>query len=108
MEALSEHPSVTIKHTTGCGSLFTSFVVGKDGKLLTVFANLGKAGTCARVSVEMACRLITLGLENGADPHEIARQLRGMQCSNPGYEGSETILSCADGMGRALQEFLSG
>lgn len=106
MEPFKAYSSMTVRHKTGCGSLFTTLVRDDDGSLLTIFSRLAKAGGCPQASTEVACRLITQALENGASPKELARQLRGIKCNRPGYDGAEIITSCADGIGRALDRFL--
>lgn len=106
MKPLKEYRSSTYKQRTGCGSLYTTIVVDDDLSILTVICNLGKSGGCAQANTELASRLLTQALENGADPKELVKQLRGLKCNNPGYQGADEILSCSDAIGRSLEEFI--
>ena len=100
--------SDTFKVETGCGSMYV--IVGKipGGETpIEVFASLGKAGGCSTAQNEALGRAISLGLKYGIPAEEFIGELRGVRCPNPkiGPKNSR-CLSCAEGIGMALSEFL--
>jgi ribonucleoside-diphosphate reductase alpha chain len=96
---------MTEKIRTGDGSLFVT--VNEDAQgLCEVFASLGKAGGSAAAQSEAMCRLISLALRSGLDPHTIVHQLKGIGGPNPVWDNGELILSAPDAIGRALERYL--
>jgi ribonucleoside-diphosphate reductase alpha chain len=51
-------------------------------------------------------------MRSGIDPYQIVKQMKGIRCPNPkmGPVGmtEEQVLSCPDGMARALERYLEG
>jgi len=92
-----------VKLRAGCGNLYT--VISKfNNEPMEIFTNIGKAGGCANAVTEALCRIISIALRSGTPLKEIARQLRGIRCPHPGVdEELGIILSCPDGMGRAIE-----
>ncbi|MBP7461871.1 MAG: TSCPD domain-containing protein, partial [Candidatus Delongbacteria bacterium] len=52
-------------------------------------------------------RLASLSLRSGINPHYIVEQLKGISCHRPTWDGGEKILSCADAIGKAIEEFIN-
>ena len=102
---------VTGKVDTGCGALYVTINQDQFGPF-EMFANLGKGGGCAAAQIEAIARMISLGLRSGIDPWLIVKQLKMIRCPNPkqGPVGmaEESILSCPDGMAKALERYLEG
>ncbi len=103
-----ERPAIligkTIEKTTGCGKMYVTINQDAEGKVFEVFTSIGKAGGCAQSQAEAIGRLISLNLRSGVEPEFIIRQLKGISCHTPHGFGSQRILSCADAVGKALEE----
>lgn len=103
-----ERPAIligkTIEKTTGCGKMYVTINQDTEGKVFEVFTSIGKAGGCAQSQAEAIGRLISLNLRSGVEPEFIIRQLKGISCHTPHGFGSQRILSCADAVGKALEE----
>jgi len=87
---------------TGCGDLFVTINRDEKGPV-EVFSRLGKAGGCASSQGEALCRMISLALSNHVPPEAIVRELRGISCNRPGWQGGQRINSCADAIALALE-----
>ncbi|MFW3147333.1 MAG: vitamin B12-dependent ribonucleotide reductase [Thermoplasmatota archaeon] len=102
---------VTGRVDTGCGSLYVTINRDRFGPF-EIFANLGKSGGCAAAQIEALARLASLSMRSGIDPYQVAKQLKGIRCPNPKLGpvgmGEESVLSCPDAMGRALEKYLEG
>jgi ribonucleoside-diphosphate reductase alpha chain len=102
---------VTGKVDTSCGALYVTINADKFGPF-EMFANLGKGGGCAAAQIEAIARLTSLSMRSGIDPWLIVKQLKMIRCPNPkmGPAGmaEESILSCPDGMAKALERYLEG
>ncbi len=102
-------PSVTTggtyKITTGCGNLYVTLNQDEIG-LCEVFAQMGKSGGCAASQLESVARLVSLSLRAGVEPHAIREQLAGIRCPLPSWQGKSMVLSCADGIAKALSQYL--
>ncbi|MFQ5512012.1 MAG: vitamin B12-dependent ribonucleotide reductase [Candidatus Krumholzibacteriia bacterium] len=96
----------TRKMPTGCGNLYVT--INDEGRgPFELFAQIGKAGGCAGSQAEAIGRLVSLALRAGVDPSSITKQLRGVRCPSPGWDNGKLILSCADGISKALERYLS-
>jgi ribonucleoside-diphosphate reductase alpha chain len=51
-------------------------------------------------------RLISLALRSAIPPEEVVDELRGIRCPSPSWHNGETILSCADAIGRAIGRYI--
>ncbi|MEM3397031.1 MAG: vitamin B12-dependent ribonucleotide reductase [Thermoplasmata archaeon] len=96
----------TIRVETGCGYLYVTINEDEQG-LCEVFATMGKSGGCAMSQIEGISRLISIGLRAGLDIDSIIKQLKGIRCPSPkmGKDGA-VVLSCADGIAHALEEYI--
>jgi ribonucleoside-diphosphate reductase alpha chain len=88
---------------TGCGNIYVTITEDEDGHLFDLFTNMGKAGGCAASQAEAIGRLISLALRSGIDPPEIVKQLKGVRCNQPSWQGGGQILSCADAIAKAIE-----
>ncbi len=102
---------VTGRVDTGCGALYVTINADRFGPF-EMFANLGKGGGCAAAQIEALARQASLAMRSGVDPWQIVKQLKGIRCPNPKNAplgmAEEAVLSCPDGMARAMEKYLMG
>jgi len=99
--------STTEKIGTGCGNLYITIGHNEDNKPIEVFATLGKAGGCSQCQNEALTRAITLGLRSGIPVESYIKELKGLECpSKKMWPENERVLSCPDGIARALEAFI--
>lgn len=99
----NSNPSKTIKIKTGCSNLYVT-VTDRN-----IFFFTGKAGGCMFSATEALGRLATLVLEKGGTLEEIQKQLKGIRCPSPNVisgNDDKDILSCSDGIAKAIGLFL--
>jgi ribonucleoside-diphosphate reductase alpha chain len=90
---------------TGCGNLYVT--INDDGERpFELFAQIGKAGGCAASQAEAIGRLVSLAMRANVDPAAIAKQLRGVRCPSPAWDNGKIVMSCADGISKALERHL--
>ena len=104
-----KRPTVTIgttqRVTTGCGNLYVT--INEDDKgLCELFSRLGKSGGCIASHTEAISRLISLALRSGVEVESILNQIKGIRCPSPSWYNGGSVLSCADGIGLSLEEYL--
>ncbi len=97
---------VTYELQTGCGSLYVTINEDAGGLPFEVFARLGKAGGCASAQTEGLGRSASLILRSGIDPREIVKHYKGIICDRTYGLGKESIRSCPDAIGKALEMYL--
>ncbi|MFA5183565.1 MAG: adenosylcobalamin-dependent ribonucleoside-diphosphate reductase, partial [Syntrophales bacterium] len=87
---------------TGCGKLYVT--VNKDDLgFCEVFAQMGKTGGCASSQIESAGRLISLALRSGVKIEAIIKQISGLRCPSPCWNGGgNQALSCPDAIAKVL------
>jgi len=96
-------PSTTVKVKVGCGTLYVT-VSRDDGRIVEVFATIGKAGQCALAQNEALMRSITSGLKYGVPIDEYISQLKGIRCPAPYMLGTDQeALSCPDAIAKVLE-----
>ncbi len=93
---------MTFKVATGCGNLYSTINEDEYGPF-EVFAHLGKTGGCAASQSEALSRIISLALRSGVPAEEVIKQLKGIRCPNPIWDRGDMILSCPDGVAKALE-----
>lgn len=102
---------VTGRVDTGCGALYVTINSDRFGPF-EMFANLGKGGGCAAAQIEALARQASLAMRSGVDPWQIVKQMKGIRCPNPKSAplgmAEQSVLSCPDGMARALERHLMG
>jgi ribonucleoside-diphosphate reductase alpha chain len=105
-----KRPSVTFGATrkvkTGCGNMYITINQDEKGELFEVFSQIGKAGGCADSQAEAIGRLTSLALRSGVHPKEIVMELKGISCHRPFGFGPARVLSCADALGKALEQHM--
>jgi ribonucleoside-diphosphate reductase alpha chain len=100
---LNSNPSNTIKVKTACGNIYTTVTTRN------IFFFTGKNGGCSFSFSESLGRLATLVLEKGGTLEEIQKQLQGIRCPSPHCptgKVEDEVLSCADGISRAIGVYL--
>lgn len=97
----------TIEMMTGCGKLYVTINQDESGEPFEVFTSIGKAGGCAQSQCEAIGRLISINLRSGGDPDLLIKQLKGISCHMKSGFGANTVLSCSDAVGKALEKALA-
>ncbi|MCL1827031.1 MAG: vitamin B12-dependent ribonucleotide reductase [Candidatus Cloacimonetes bacterium] len=97
---------ITSKIETACGNLYVTVNCDELGPC-EVFIQLGKVGGCASAQLEAMGRLVSTALRANVKLESIIRHLKGIRCPNPYRVKKEMIESCADGVARALETFLT-
>ena len=92
----------TYKVPTGCGSLYITINHDENNNPLEIFGLLGKTGNCSSAQCQAICRLASTALRAGVPVEEVAHQLRGIRCGNPGGRIGKWILSCPDALAQTL------
>lgn len=90
---------------TGCGGLYVTVNADENGMPFEVFNQIGKAGGCAASQSEAIGRLVSLALRCNIAPEEITKQLKGISCHQPAWAKGGKISSCADAIGKAIENF---
>lgn len=98
---------VTRRFKTGCGNIYITLNYDNGNGLFEIFNQIGKAGGCAASQSEAIGRLASLALRSGISPNYIIEQLKGISCHRPTWDQGEKIFSCADAIGKAIEEFIN-
>ena len=69
----------TFRFRTEAGHVYVTVNADGDGRPLEVFVRTGRCGSTLNSLAEALGRLASLALRSGADPEEVARQLRGIK-----------------------------
>jgi len=94
----------TVEMMTGCGKLYVTINQDENGVPFEVFTSMGKAGGCAQSQCEAIGRLISIDLRSGGNLERIIKQLKGISCHMRYGFGPNTVLSCSDAVGKALEQ----
>jgi ribonucleoside-diphosphate reductase alpha chain len=99
---------VTPSKELGCGTLYITINHGEEDMTpIEVMASLGKQGTCTACQNEALTRMVTLALKYHLPISEIVGELKNIECpSKRLWPEEERALSCADAIGRALEEYM--
>jgi len=96
---------ITRVMNTGCGGLYVTVNEDEKGMPFEIFNHIGKAGGCAASQSEAIGRLVSLALRCNIAPDEITKQLKGISCHQPSWANGGKILSCADAIGKAIEQY---
>jgi len=96
-------PSRTIKAETPCGPCYIT-VTFADDQPFELFLRMKKNGCCQRASVEAVGKLASLALRSGADPGDIFKTLKGINCGRSAWHEGAMVMSCFDAVASAYQE----
>ena len=94
---------------SGRHTFYLDFGEYPDGALCEVFISAHKTGTFVRGTLESLARSVSLALQSGTSPADMARQLRGQdypphgQVDTGGASSVTECLSIADYIGREIQ-----
>ena len=92
--------SQATEDTSGYGRMYVTFNRNwEDGRIVEVFAKMGKMGGCLSAMLEGVCRCSTRSMRNGVPPEEVRKDLRGIVCEKQTGFGKNKILSCCDAIG---------
>ncbi|MDD5527315.1 MAG: vitamin B12-dependent ribonucleotide reductase [Candidatus Omnitrophica bacterium] len=97
----------TTKVATGCGNLYVTINIDRDGRPFELFTQMGKAGGCASSQLEAVGRLVSLAFRSGIEVKAIIEQLRNIRCPSPSWEKGQRIFSCADAIARVVEKRLT-
>jgi ribonucleoside-diphosphate reductase alpha chain len=92
----------TYQMQTGCGPIYITINEDKSG-LFELFTTMGKAGGCAASQCEAIGRMVSLAWRSGVQARQVIKQLLGISCHAPSGFGDNKVLSCADGVAKAIQ-----
>lgn len=96
----------TERKKVGCGKhLYITSNANEDGELTELFLRLGKSGGCINSFSEGLYRMISLALSSGAEPREVAEELKGIRCPDPSYnkDKDEMTFSCCDAISESIE-----
>ncbi len=96
----------TYQMQTGCGPIYITINEDKSG-LFELFTTMGKAGGCAASQCEAIGRMVSLAWRSGVQARQVIKQLLGISCHAPSGFGDNKILSCADGVAKAIQSHMT-
>jgi ribonucleoside-diphosphate reductase alpha chain len=91
--------------TAECGDIYITVNEDEEG-LCEVFINMGRSGGCRSAQCEAIGVLISTALRAGVDPRSISRRLKGIRCSSPTWQPGGMILSCADAIGKSMEQYM--
>lgn len=92
----------TRKVATGCGNMYITVNHSDNDGIIEVFATLGKAGGCAKCTLEAVTRCITLGLKYGIPIEEFSNELNNCRCPSPGLGNT----SCIDAISKVFKDII--
>lgn len=99
----TERPTVlegrTHKFKTGCGSLYVTVNRDLVGDVHEVFAAHSQKNGCVAALLNTLARVTSIALRSGVAPEVLIKTMLGQDCGQ-----CKEITSCADAIGRALQD----
>ena len=96
-------PGQTWKVLTGHGNMYVNLNF-LDGKVVELFANLGKSGATTNAQIEALGRVISTALQHGVPASYLSKQLRGINSDKPVYHHNRLIRSAPDALAWVLDE----
>ncbi len=99
-------PGWTRRFRLNGDNLYITLNTDEADELFEVFIRRGKAGSGENCYCEALARMISLALRYGANPKDIAKQLRGLSGPEPIWEGKDLLLSVPHCAALAIDEWL--
>ncbi|MCX7881725.1 MAG: adenosylcobalamin-dependent ribonucleoside-diphosphate reductase [Brevinematales bacterium] len=94
-----------IKTKTGSGTLYTSVGLDDRGWPVELFINISKHGSEVSAFSEALGRVISIALQNGVNPLDIADTLIGITGDSIAWDNGKVIKSVPDAIGKILKEY---
>lgn len=95
---------ITVKVNSGCGNMYIT-INFNNGKIIEVFATVGKSGGCAYSQLEAITRVITLGFKYDIPINEFIDQLKEISCPSTAADEIGKVSSCADAVAKTLEKY---
>ena len=97
----------TERVNTAHGAAYVTINTDDEGKIVEVFAAVGKPGGCDDTVMHVLTRTISVAAQHGVPERTIIRQLRGSSCC-PIWDDGEQVMSPADAIGIAMERISVG
>ena len=97
----------TERVNTAHGAAYVTINTDDEGKIVEVFAAVGKPGGCDDTVMHVLTRTISVAAQHGVPEKTIIRQLRGSSCC-PIWDDGEQVMSPADAIGIAMERISVG
>jgi len=94
-----------IKTRTGSGTLYTSVGLDDRGWPIELFINISKHGSEVSAFSEALGRVISIALQNGVNPQDLADTLIGITGDSIAWDNGKVIKSVPDAIGKILKEY---
>lgn len=96
-------PSYTIKAETPCGPCYVTVTFQND-QPFELFLRMKNNGCCQFATAEALGRAYSLALRSGADPGDVFKNLKGINCNKTAWNDGVMVTSCFDAMALAYKE----
>lgn len=96
-------PSYTIKAETPCGPFYVTVAFQEDSSF-ELFLRAKKNGCCQSATAEAIGRLASLCLRYKADPGDVYKYLKGINCNKTAWNDGAMVMSCYDAIAMAFKE----
>lgn len=90
---------------TGCGDAYITINEDEKG-ICECFISVGRSGGCVASQCEAVGRLVSLATRSNVQIDKIIKQLKGIRCPSPAMAQGGSVLSCADAIGKTLEQYL--
>ncbi len=94
-----------VKTKTGSGTLYTSIGLDERGWPIEIFINISKHGSEVSAFSEALGRVISIALQNGVNPLDLADTLIGITGDSTVWDNGKMIKSVPDAIGKILKEY---
>lgn len=95
----------TIRYQTNCGWVYITVNSDDNGRIVEVFARMGKTGGCSGAFLESIGRTISIALQCGVDPKELASQYDDIKCLGQGLDQGSRM-NCALAVAAAIRHVI--